>query len=207
LFFANVTRVHRSLVLASTTAVERPRDECYSPASWAGSTASLHLPWEGPIRIAIRGLWALGFDAEERLYAITPSGLGVLDAVSGEKLARDHDSDHYDPATERVEGIGPSSGQVIAIAGDGGGIQTRFQLPLRTADRWSVTKSATHATARVTLVDAKRRATQVARVERLYAHGFSPSGRLLVIGESHTITLALSSSSRNRELSVATGRR
>lgn len=135
------------------------------------------------------GLWALGFDEEERIYCITSAGLGVIDPISGQKLARDYDDNHYDDASEKVAAIGPTTAPWIEVAGDRGGIVTAYRLPVSSSDAWHVRckRRPWTAKSRVDLVAPDGRATHIANVETLYAFGFSPSGRILVLGESHTV--------------------
>ena len=84
--------------------------------------APLPAPWRALPSIAVGGLWHVGFAPDsDLLLVLSSSGRGVIDCLTGEKVARD-DADYYavSPKLE-AEGIGPLEGQYVRLAGIHGG--------------------------------------------------------------------------------------
>jgi hypothetical protein len=90
--------------------------------------------WHQIVSIAVGGLRSVGFDRHvDLLLVVSSQGRGVIDCLSGEKLARD-DEEYYEGEEHlEAEGIGLLQGKTIKMAGLFGG-----GLPLITEDRWSI---------------------------------------------------------------------
>jgi len=97
-------------------------------------TRPLPQPWQKVKVFAVGGLRSIGFDRESELLLIVSStGRGVVDCLSGQRVARD-DSEYYeDERYLEAVGIGPLRGKILRVSGlHGGG------LPTTTDDGWSV---------------------------------------------------------------------
>jgi hypothetical protein len=89
-------------------------------------------PWQVISPVAIGGLTSVGFDRDsDILLIVSHQGRGVIDCLSGKKLAKDDDEYFEDSNHLEAEGIGPLSGKTINIAGLFGG-----GLPTCTDDMW-----------------------------------------------------------------------
>ena len=81
--------------------------------------------WEPCIEMAVGGLTEVAFSRiyPHLLLIISSSGRGVLDCLSGEIIARDHEDygDWYDSVGLACTGIGPLSSETLSIAGLCGG--------------------------------------------------------------------------------------
>lgn len=89
-------------------------------------------PWQQVTILPVGGLRAVGYDRHSDLLLIVSSqGRGVVDCLSGQKVARDYEEYHGDEKHLEAEGIGPLAGKTIYMTGlHGGG------LPLQTEDTW-----------------------------------------------------------------------
>jgi hypothetical protein len=90
--------------------------------------------WNLIASVAVGGLRSVGFDRHaDLLLVVSSQGRGVIDCLSGEKLARD-DEEYYEGEEHlEAEGIGLLQGKIIQMAGLFGG-----GLPLTTEDGWSI---------------------------------------------------------------------
>jgi len=162
-------------------------------------TSAFPAPWKNG-GLGIGGICAVGFSADGRwLLVVSHQGRGVFNAESLERIARDDEANYglFDKATDTAAGIGPMEGLRIPVFGMRGAIRTRTQLPTRTEDGWALDWK--EAEERLGMPDTSvslRAPHQVSgpgyplgEYELLYAIGFSPNGRTLVIAESHTITV------------------
>lgn len=148
-------------------------------------------PWRTSGVFASPGLEAIGFHRNaELLLVVSQEGRGVIDCVSGEKVARKHDdaSDRRPPHQLQALGIGPLEGETIAMCGRHGG-----GLPRVTHDGWSLeVVTLEWPTQDLLLVppgaslftvqdDEPGRFTRIESDPELQAYGFSYTGRSLVI--------------------------
>ena len=91
-------------------------------------------PWKRVTIRAVGGLTEVGFGRGSDLLLIVSSrGLGVLDCLSGELVARDRSEtfDHVDQHELLADGIGPLEGQKVRLSGLAGG-----GLAASTFDSW-----------------------------------------------------------------------
>ncbi|MGI5170689.1 hypothetical protein ACQEU3_40705 [Spirillospora sp. CA-253888] len=164
-------------------------------------------PWR-PVPIhttPVGGLWGIGFalhpaDGRDLVMVVSVDGHGLLDALTGEKIARDRDPDP-DTSTPDASpdlscpGLGPIAGTRVRIAGlFGGGLHTT------TADGWALDVVAPDWPDHRVLLSADGGANAGppgglwwhvfhAAHSELRAAGFSPSGRTLAIATSSDLTL------------------
>ncbi|CAL9349299.1 hypothetical protein [Streptomyces sp. enrichment culture] len=163
-------------------------------------------PWRRVLdrRTPVGGLQGIGFgaapdDGRDLVLVFSGSGLGVFDATTGEKLARDRDAEDAMPESApdlSCEGIGPLAGTRVRMAGwFGGGLHTG------TDDGWGVeVVSPEWPHHRVLLSRGSGMPHDGPHGERwwhihdassceLRAAGFSPSGRTLAVATSSDLTL------------------
>jgi hypothetical protein len=164
------------------------------------------VPAPGPWRradchvIAVGGLLGVGFATDpgtgrDLLLVASTQGLGLFDTVTGERLARDRESDSGWPDDNDLtcQGIGPIARRRVPMAGlAGGGLHTG------TAG-WSVdVVSPDWPHERVLLSNGSPHAGAHGETwwhifhsnySELRAAGFSPSGATLVVATSSDVTL------------------
>ena len=155
-------------------------------------------PWQRGY-LHVGGVCGVAFSADGRwLLVISHNGTGLFDCESLERVSRDYsDYGAYDRQTGTVDGIGALEGMRVPIHGMRGAIETSAQLPTRTADGWELQwKEEPEYLGRPDTPVYLRAPHQVAgpgyllgEFEPIYAIGFSPTGRTLVIAESYTITV------------------
>jgi hypothetical protein len=156
--------------------------------------------------LPVGGLLGIGFatrpdSGADLVMVVSTDGHGLLDAVTGEKIARDRDpdpeSDTPDAAADLTcPGLGPVAGSRVHIAGlFGGGLHTT------TSDGWHVeVVSPAWPNDRVLLSRGSGMPHRGPHGERwwhvfhshyseLRAVGFSPSGRTLAVATSSDVTL------------------
>jgi len=161
-------------------------------------------PWRPAERhvVAIGGLLGVGFAADPEngrdvLLVASHGGLGLLDTVTGERLARDENAEVGWPADEDLtcQGIGPIEQQRVPMAGLlGGGLHT-------ITTGWSVFVVSPDWPHQRVLLSSDGDPYQGrahgetwwhvlhSRYSELRAAGFSPSGATLVVATSSDITL------------------
>ena len=131
------------------------------------------------------GLFGVGFASGSDLLLIaTHDGLGVIDCISGELLARDPDpSFPFDEHSLKAKGIGPIAGQEILIAGEiyGGA------LLKATDDGWRLEgELSNNSDDEIQLLPpigtACEPRTFTGFIPETRVFGFSPTGRSFVIG-------------------------
>ncbi len=88
-------------------------------------------PWRNHT-VVIASLWAVGYSQDtDYLLAISATGRGVFDCLSGDKLGRDRSIDYAEWRDKKhltAKGIPPIADEIIRTAGDYGGGR---QLPQR----------------------------------------------------------------------------
>ncbi|WP_406439960.1 hypothetical protein OHB00_32310 [Streptomyces sp. NBC_00631] len=163
-------------------------------------------PWRRIAYTSVGGLLGIGFAShpdtgEDLVEVVSHDGLGLFDAVTGEKIARDRDPDtedgnrDADPAL-RCPGLGPVAGSRVRIAGlFGGGLHTT------SGDGWKLEVVApTWPNERVLLSRDGGLPHSGPHGERwwhifhshyseLRAAGFSPSGQTLAVATSSDLSL------------------
>ena len=91
-------------------------------------------PWEIAGKFVVVGLLDVGFDRDSELLLVSSSsGLGVIDCVTGQKVARDNSETLFTDRYLECQGIGPLEGKTIRMAGIYGG-----SLPRTATDGWTV---------------------------------------------------------------------
>lgn len=154
-------------------------------------------PWRLVSQVAVGGLSAIGFDRHSDLLLVVSSqGRGVIDCLSGQKVARD--DEEYFEGEQHLEaaGIGPLEGKVLHMAGlHGGG------LPLTTEDRWSIEIVTLEWPSHEVLLfepgswlygslySKPDNFSKLAIESELRACGFSHTGRSLVIASSSDVAI------------------
>ena len=164
-----------------------------APAGPGASTSSTELPptWRRVGTVAVGGLTEVGFDAsEDYLLVVSWQGRGVVDTVSGRKVARDGEepvagASWIDEGSRTVEGIGPLQGRPISCVGLWGGV-----LPER-GGGWTMRLRSTEGTDQVFLIDEHAGTSWLVQsaITEPRAVGFSPSGRVAVVATSSDVTL------------------
>jgi len=98
------------------------------------STGQVPDPWKPVAKIAVGGLRSVGFDRKsENLLVLSSQGRGVVDCLTGEKVARDYEEFYENEISLESQGIGILSGRKIRMAGLFGG-----GLPVSTEDGWQL---------------------------------------------------------------------
>jgi hypothetical protein len=154
-------------------------------------------PWKRVATVSVGGLRSLGFDQEsENLLIVSSQGRGVIDCLTGEKIARD-DEEFYEGETKlEAQGIGVLRDRTIRMSGLFGG-----GLPIITEDGWqleSVTLKwpeqmlillppGSHLYGLVTRHPDSM--TKIFEDSCIRAYGFSYTGRSLVIAITSDVTI------------------
>ena len=138
---------------------------------------------------AVGGLAGVGnVEGTELWLVASSSGLGLFDAKTGERIARDPKRPLGYP--EATPGIGAAKGKRVRIVGiDGGG-----SLPQATPDGWKLTCDMSVGiwlTPPGIAMDIPSPHIEVLRLrlEELRVGGFSASGDSLVLGDARTLHL------------------
>lgn len=127
----------------------------------------------------------MGFaDDTDLLLVATHDGLGVIDCMTGQLLARDPDpSFPFNEKSRKAEGIGPLAGKSITIAGEiyGG------NLLQATNDGWHLIGHLSNSSDDVIQLippadDPSKAEIFTDFVPEIRVFGFSPTGRSFVIG-------------------------
>ncbi len=91
-------------------------------------------PWKRVATLAVGGLRSVGFDREsENLLVVSSQGRGVIDCLTGEKVARDYEEFYGNETRLEAQGIGILSDRTIRMSGLFGG-----GLPSITEDGWQL---------------------------------------------------------------------
>ena len=145
-------------------------------------------PWVRLANHAVGGLTEVGFAEDtDSLLVVSSQGRGVIDCLTGQRVARDRaepEDSWYDERRLRAAGIGPLEGRSIRLAGlHGGG------LPNGGRDGWSVASIPLEWPDEHLLLvepwrwiyDASARITKLAVEREVRAFGFSDTGSSLII--------------------------
>jgi hypothetical protein len=91
-------------------------------------------PWKLVATLAVGGLRSVGFDrASENLLVVSSQGRGVIDCLTGEKVARDDEEFYENETSLEAQGIGILGDRTIRMSGLFGG-----GLPSITEDGWQL---------------------------------------------------------------------
>src|SRR5690606_6172117 len=98
-------------------------------------------PWRNHT-VVIASLWAVGYSQDtDYLLAISATGRGVFDCLSGDKLGRDRSIDYAEWRDKKhltAKGIPPIADEIIRTAGDcGGGRQIPQRIVCRGPDTYT----------------------------------------------------------------------
>lgn len=160
--------------------------------------ALLPAPWRALRSMAVGGLWHVGFAVDsDLLLVISSSGRGVIDCLTGEKVARD-DADYYaDSPKLEAEGIGPIEGQYVRLAGiHGGGLshvtKDGWLIELHPLS-WPEEEFFLCPPGQTMLWNPPSEKPTLSKIRpcpsSLVAYGFSPTGKSLVIATSSDLTI------------------
>ena len=156
-------------------------------------------PWKGPTYIAVGGLTDVGFgDSSDLLICISSAGRGVIDCLTGIKVARDDgETFAFDRENLLVAGLGPLAERQIRTAGLAGG-----GLASGTSDGWNVERHPFAYPSEQLFVappvqtmlwtpnDDEMRLTKLGDfASGLTAFGFSPTGRSFIVATSSDVTI------------------
>lgn len=157
-------------------------------------------PWIRSGVHAVGGLTEVGYaEGTDLLLVVSSQGRGVFDALSGERVARDHevpsdDGEWYDRVLLRAGGIGILADSMVRLAGlHGGG------LPYSTYDGWSLQLASPEWPEESIFLAPPGRAifpesfaegcVKIATGMEFRAYGFSETGKSFVIASGHTLEL------------------
>lgn len=159
-------------------------------------------PWRPLKELPVGGLTGVGFapapgSGDDLILVLSHQGRGVIDCVTGERVARDRDPESAWPDDHALtcEGIGPLAGVFVPIAGLlGGGLHTTapggWALDVVAPD-WPIENVLLSADGDPYHGEAGSTWWNIHREEicEIRAAGFSPTGRTLAIASSCTLTL------------------
>ncbi|MFB8757768.1 hypothetical protein ACFV46_09370 [Streptomyces sp. NPDC059852] len=161
-------------------------------------------PWRGVFApaygVPVGGLVGIGFathpdSGHDLVLAVSHSGHGLFDAVTGERIARDDDPDPEDALPDEASGLscpglGPIAGSRVRIAGlFGGGLCTTTEdgwtlevaAPARSSERVLLSRAGQEGERRWHLYDPD--------CSELRTAGFSPSGQTVAVATSSDLAL------------------
>lgn len=155
-------------------------------------------PWQRTV-YAVGGLTEIGYvPASDLLLTVTSTGRGILDCISGQRVARDHtppdEGDWYDETGLLAQGIGPAETQFIRLAGlHGGG------LPRTARDGWSLELVAPDWPLQCIIIQPPGRyvlieqfadgCTGIEQDYEIRAYGFSDTGRSFIVATSDSVMI------------------
>lgn len=155
------------------------------------------LPWRFVAEVPVGGLWAVGFDEQsEDLLVVSSSGQGLVDCVTGIRVARNVHEDGYDRVRLRatlVPGVGIREFRMSGLHGGG--------LPTVTQDLWSISEETLNWPYRSLLLfapdsdlfgglyDKRHDFTKLAIESEVRAFGFSWSGQTLIIATTSELKI------------------
>lgn len=154
-------------------------------------------PWKWVAAFSIGGLRSVGFDREsENLLVVSSQGRGVIDCLTGEKLARDYEEFYENETSLEAQGIGILSDRTIRMSGLFGG-----GLPSITEDGWQLEcvtlkwpeqmlillPPSSHLYGSVT--GHPDTMTKIFEDSCIRAYGFSYTGRSLIIATTSDVTI------------------
>ena len=158
---------------------------------------SLPAPWALVSSISVGGLRSVGFDRNTDLLLIVSSqGRGVVDCLSGVKIARDEEEYYENEEHLEAKGIGLIENKIINMAGLFGG-----GLPTTTEDNWSLESVTINWPAKSILLvepgsdlygsihNYPDKFSKIEEMDTIKAYGFSHTGKTLIIATSSDVTI------------------
>jgi hypothetical protein len=155
------------------------------------------IPWKLLASVAIGGLRSVGFDRNsDNLLVVSSQGRGVLDCITGEKIARDYDEYYENEVYLEAEGIGALSNKIIRMSGLCGG-----GLPISTKDSWTLESVTLNWPEQMiillppnsflygSLSRHKDDMTKVAEDSCVIAYGFSYTGQTFIVATTSEINI------------------
>ena len=153
-------------------------------------------PWRLSTTRIVGGLTDVGFaDSSDLLLIVSGAGRGVLNCQTGFLVARDYDPFEFDIGNMLVEGIGPLAGVKVRMAGLCGG-----GLSAYTEDGWKVERYPLSWPYHELILSPPGQDMLWAPpgqpitltklgdyVSSVYAFGFSPTGRSLVVATASDV--------------------
>jgi hypothetical protein len=154
-------------------------------------------PWKLVATFAVGGLRSVGFDREsENLLIVSSQGRGVIDCLTGEKVARDYEEFYENETSLEAQGIGILSGRTIRMSGLFGG-----GLPSITEDGWQIEcvtlkwpeqmlillPPSSHLYGSIT--GHPDTMTKIFEDSCIRAYGFSYTGKSLIIATTSDVTV------------------
>jgi hypothetical protein len=154
-------------------------------------------PWKLVATFAVGGLRSVGFDREsENLLIVSSQGRGVIDCLTGEKVARDYEEFYENETSLEAQGIGILSDRTIRMSGLFGG-----GLPSITEDGWRIEcvtlkwpeqmlillPPSSHLYGSVT--GHPDTMTKIFEDSCIRAYGFSYTGKSLIIATTSDVTV------------------
>lgn len=153
---------------------------------------SVDRSWENPVG----GLTEIALDSEEQyILVVSPSGRGLYDLSTGERVARDHaqpryDSDWLDQGNHRVRGIGPLESQWLEAIGLWGGT-----LDTRAGSAWLSRGGDPRSQESIVLhTESGTTTLEQGIVTEIRALGFARDGQLVVLATSSDLSIFVVSS-------------
>jgi len=156
-------------------------------------------PWRRFPDQGVGGLTEIGYVPDsDMLLAVTSTGRGLFDCLSGQRVARDRtpveEGTWYDEVGLVAKGIGSAEEQLIRLAGlHGGGLRRSardgWSLELVAPD-WPLQSIIIQPPGHCVLIE--RFADGCAKIEEDYeirAFGFSDTGKSFVIAMSHSLLI------------------
>jgi hypothetical protein len=149
-------------------------------------------PWKS-VPIDIRGVTAIGFgDNSDFLLVLSHSGIGVVDVLTGQTLAREPSFFPSDPYPVAAAGIGPLAGATVRLSGIwGGGMRTM------SPDGWMLYKIAPNWPDECVVLcppdapelEDEGTATMLVKDANpsIRAYGFSDTGRSLAVSNTELL--------------------
>jgi hypothetical protein len=154
-------------------------------------------PWRLVATFAVGGLRSVGFDREsENLLVVSSQGRGVIDCLTGEKVAQDYEEFYENETSLEAQGIGILSDHTIRMSGLFGG-----GLPCITEDGWQIEcvtlkwpeqmlillQPSSHLYGGVT--GHPDTMTKIFEDSCIRAYGFSYTGRSFIIATTSDVTV------------------
>jgi hypothetical protein len=154
-------------------------------------------PWRLVTIVAVGGLRSVGSDREsENLLVVSSQGRGVIDCLTGEKVARDYKEFYEDETSLEAQGIGILSDRTIRMSGlFGGGLlritQDGWQVECVTL-RWPeqmliLLSPDSHLYGSIT--GGSDTITKLFEDSCIRAYGFSYTGKSLIIATTSDVTV------------------
>ncbi|MGL5833021.1 MAG: hypothetical protein ACRC1Z_07280 [Waterburya sp.] len=154
-------------------------------------------PWKLVAIFTVGGLRSVGFDREsDNLMIVSLQGRGVIDCLTGEKVARDYEEFYENEKSLEAQGIGILSDHIIRMSGLFGG-----GLPNMTEDGWQIECVTLKWPEQMLILlppssnlygsvtGHPDTMTKIFEDSSIRAYGFSYTGRSLIIATTSDVTI------------------